>query len=553
MSQNEIFVKNTKNKYFIVLGVLCLSAVTAFWMLPSMSLRSHECLVSVTAREMLQNHDYIWPTMNGIPRLQKTPLCYWIVAGVAKLTGTVDELSVRLPSALFAFLSAVAVLYYLSRWLSLRIAVLSTAVWATSLAYARLSHRARPDMVMTFFIVLCMLSFYSIVIAENRRQQVIGGLVFWLSFALANLAKGPAPVPYVLIPVAVYIIFSKQWHIVAKMMPFIGSFLFLVIFLPWLLFISHRLNWDLTLWKHEFFDRLFGNYAQGNYAFYYYLPDMFKYITPWVVFLPIALFTPFYKVWRGKRPLMTYLWIWFVADTIFLTVDAGKRQHYILPLIPPMAILIGIVLNDMIFSRKAYLPEFAKNILIAHVIVLTAAALISPVVIAFIAPELVTKVLMLSLTTVIFLIAVTILFAKQKPEWAAISVFSGVAVFILMCFYNFSVIADIDANSRNFAKKIACLVPASDKLIAYKDVSSRFVQYYGQVVPQISNLSKLREYYNKGCWIVCFSDDTIELKNENLNIVYSCERKGKSKSDTAGVLFHNPANAEKTLETYSKQ
>jgi len=182
-------------KKLIVIATLSLSAIISFWMLPDMSLRSHECYVSVTAREMLQSGDYLWPTMNGEPRLQKTPLCYWLVAGFGKLTGNIDELSARLPSALFAFLSAVAILYYLSQWLSLRIAALSTAVWSTSYAYIRCSHRARPDMVMAFFVILCLLSFYSIVISKKRYQQVIYGLIFWVSFALANLAKGPAPVP----------------------------------------------------------------------------------------------------------------------------------------------------------------------------------------------------------------------------------------------------------------------------------------------------------------------------------------------------------------------
>jgi 4-amino-4-deoxy-L-arabinose transferase-like glycosyltransferase len=527
-----------KNKIALIISVLLLSALTSFWMLPSRSLDSHECFVSVTSREMIQNHDYIWPTLNGKPRLQKPPLCYWLVAGIAKVTGDIDELSARLPSALFAFLSAIAILYYLSQWLSLRIAALSTAVWSTSLAYIRYSHSARPDMVMAFFIVLCMLSFYSIVISKNSHQQVIQGIIFWLSFALANLAKGPAPIAYVLIPVAVFIIFTKQWHIVARMLPFAGSFILLVIILPWLVFISHRLNWDLTLWKHEYFDRLFGTYARGDHPIYFYIPDVFKYITPWVVFLPVALFTPFYRVWREKRPVMTYLWVWFVANIIFLTIDAGKRQHYILPLIPPMTILIGIVLNDMIFSRQAYSHKFAKNIFLAHVIFLSVAALVSLVVIPFIIPGLLVKVLMLSLTTIITLIVVTILFMKHKPKWAAISIFSGTTIFILLCFYNFSVTDDTDADSRDFARKIESFVPASDKLVAYGKVPSKFVHYYGQIVPEISDISGLKEDYNQGCWIVCLSDNAANLKDENLNIVYSCERKDKSKSDSAGVLFH---------------
>jgi len=297
----------------------------------------------------------------------------------------------------------------------------------------------------------------------------------------------------------------------------------------------------LTLWKHEYFDRLFGDYAPGDYPIYYYLPDSFKYITPWVIFLPIALFTPFYKVWENKRPLMTYLWIWFVADIIFLTIDAGKRQHYILPLIPPMSIVIGIVLDDMIFSRKAYDLKFVKNILIAHAVILIALALVSPIVIAFIAPAFVVKVISLSVTILIFLILTLLLFAKRKPELATTSIFAGITIFILLCSYNFSVITDIDTYSCDFAKKIAATVPDSDNLVAFGHVSSRFVQYYGQVVPEIYKLPKLREYYDKGCWIVCLPGNENALKDENFNIIFSSEIKDNNKSDSAGVLFHKPS------------
>jgi hypothetical protein len=144
-------------KFFLTFSVLLLSAVTGSWTLSERPLNNHECFVSVTSREMLENNDWIMPTFNGEPRLQKTPLSYWLVAGLAKITGKVDEFTTRLPSAVFAVCSAVAILYFVNHWLSFRTAVLSAAVWATSLGYIRYSHNARPEMVITFFIVLCFL------------------------------------------------------------------------------------------------------------------------------------------------------------------------------------------------------------------------------------------------------------------------------------------------------------------------------------------------------------------------------------------------------------
>jgi 4-amino-4-deoxy-L-arabinose transferase-like glycosyltransferase len=124
-------------RWFIISGVLILAAISASLMLSTGTLDNHECFVSVTAREMLENGDWILPTLNGRPKINKTPLNYWLVAAFAKVTGTVNEFTARLPSAVFAFLSAVVILYFVNRWLSFRIAAIATGVWVTSLSYIR--------------------------------------------------------------------------------------------------------------------------------------------------------------------------------------------------------------------------------------------------------------------------------------------------------------------------------------------------------------------------------------------------------------------------------
>jgi 4-amino-4-deoxy-L-arabinose transferase-like glycosyltransferase len=521
-------------KTLVILAVLLLSVITAFWMLPAQTLDSHECFVSVAAREMLQKGDYVWPTLNGVPRLQKTPLCYWLVAGVGKMTGAIDEFSARLPSAVCAVLSAMAIFYYVSRWLSFRIAAVSTAVWATSLAYVRCSHSARPDMVMTFFIVLCMLSFYSITISSERRDQILQGLIFWTSLALANLAKGPAPLAYVSVPLATYIILNRNWKVVGKMLPVAGILIFLAIVLPWPLFVAHKLNWNLILWKHEFIDRFFGEYAPGRYPFYYYLGIMFKYIMPWILLLPAALAAPLYRVWRKERPAMIYPWVWFVAGLIFLSVDGGKRQHYILPLIPAMAILIGILLSDLVFLKPAHSVEFAKKMLRAHVVIFVAGSLISPIVIFFVTPRFLVPVLFLGAIIVVVVVLATALFIKNKSDWALIAIFSGIALYVMAAQYYFPAALDTDRYSRDFAQAVARRVPSSEPL-----ASSRFVQYYGKVVPEITDLAELQKRYQEGCWIVCLSDHLADLKNEPFKTVYSEEEIDTGRnSDSVGRLFH---------------
>jgi len=509
-------------------------------MLSARTLDSHECFVSVTAREMFESGDWVLPTLNGHPRINKTPLCYWLVGGLSKITGRVDEFTARLPSAIFAVLSAVAILYFVNKWLSFRVAAISTCVWVTSLSYIRCSHSAKSDTALTFFVILCLLSFYSAITADTRRNQVWYALIFWISFGLGNLAKGPAPLAYVLVPIFSYVAVFRQWKSLARLLPVAGPVIAMVIVLPWPLAIAHRMNWDIMIWKREFVDRLYGDYTPGHFPIYYYLGQMFKYITPWVAFLPMALAAPFYRVWEKKQPVMKFLWLWFVADMVFLAVDVCKRQHYILPLMPAMAILIGILLEDIVFVRKAYPQKFARNVLKGHIIAIIVGAVGGSVYLAITRPQFLVPAVSLGIITIVATLTVAILFSRGKPAAACGVIFSGIVIWVMICDAGFSTALDVDRYARDFARKVARIVPPSDKLVAYRVISSRFVQYFGKVVPEIRDKSLLYEHYEQGDWVVCTFDHLSELAQDN-RLRKVCQERRYGKEDTGGILFHKSA------------
>jgi 4-amino-4-deoxy-L-arabinose transferase-like glycosyltransferase len=530
-------------KGLIVCGVLLLSAVSAAWMFSEEAMGNHECFVSVTAREMLASGDWVWPTFNGQPRLIKTPLSYWLVAGLAKITGRVDEFTARLPSVIFAVLSVVAILYFVNQWLSFRVAVLSASVWATSLGYIRYSHNARPEMALTFFILLCFLSFYSAVTAKGRDKHVVYMLIFWISFAFANLAKGPVPLPLVLIPLFFYVAIFRQWRRLFNWVSVIGCIIFLAIVLPWPLAIAHKLNWDLRLWKKEFVDRFLGEYRPGSKPFFYYSFIMFQFIIPWVAFLPMALASPFYRVWNKKRPVMQFLWLWFVMGIVFLTISGGKRQHYIIPLMPAMAILIGILIEDMAFIRKAYDIKFAETVLVGHVIGIIALAVAGSIYMIKVYPDMTTEAIILGAATIIFTVAVFELFAAGKPAFACGTFFGGIIMLFMVGYMTFLNPLDYDKYSRDFSRRLAQIVPQSDNLIAYEYISDRSVHYFGRVIPEVMDKSILYDRYERGDWVVATAGYLAELTQDGRfrEVYYTEKAEHREGGDVPGALFHKSA------------
>ena len=527
-----------KNKKIILILSLFLPALTAIWGISDKAMENHECFVSITAREMLQNKDWVLPTCNGQLRLEKTPLSYWLVAGLGKITGKIDDFTVRFPSALSAFLSALAILYFVKQWLAPRVAIISALVWATSFGYINYAHNARPEMALTFFITLCFLAFYSAVIEQSRKKQIIYMLVFWISFGLAMLAKGPVPLPIVSIPLFFYVVIFRQWKILPKLLPITGVIIFLAIILPWPLAIGYRVNWDLVVWKHNFYDRFFGEYAPGNYPFYLYVIYTFVFTAPWVAFAPIALISPFYKIWGKKQKVMLFLWLCFITDLIFLTISGGKRKHYMLPIVPVMAILIGIVLEDMIFIRKAFTEKFAKNFLICNMIIITLSVIAGMIYFAITYSQLLPEVLILGIITIIIIGGILASFAKSRTTLGSGLIFGGYSLFII-CFVSMSASFDNNNYTRKFGLEISKIIPLTDNLVAYNHVSNRVVHYFARDIPEVNDKNMIYQDYDKGAWILATENDLKELQSDNrFNMVYYNDKaEVQLKVNTAGALF----------------
>ncbi|CCG98807.1 dolichyl-phosphate-mannose-proteinmannosyltransferase [Fibrella aestuarina BUZ 2] len=87
---------------FILVAVLILGLLALFGWLGYMPVdnRSDEARRGLVALEMVLSGNYIVPTLNGVPYLNKPPLYNWLIAGSFRLFGRFDSLALRLPMAL---------------------------------------------------------------------------------------------------------------------------------------------------------------------------------------------------------------------------------------------------------------------------------------------------------------------------------------------------------------------------------------------------------------------------------------------------------------------
>jgi 4-amino-4-deoxy-L-arabinose transferase-like glycosyltransferase len=298
-------------------------------------------------REMLESGDYITPKLNYVKYFEKPVLTYWMSAAAYKIFGE-GEFSARFPSALCALLGIGAVWGLSARAFGKRAGILSAAVLGTSLLYFAIGTIALTDMPVSAFITVAMAAFYLGASSSDRRWY----LIFYAAAALAVLTKGLIGI---VLPAGIifwHAVFTKKWRLLTHVLYVPGILLFLVISAPWFYLVC-RENPDF--FRFFFIQEHFLRYAtkmHGRYEpFWFFLPLIPAGLMPWTGFLP-SLFAKGGIIRSPSSPeekeAGVFLLAWFAVILIFFSASGSKLIPYIVPCLPPLAILIALSIDRII-------------------------------------------------------------------------------------------------------------------------------------------------------------------------------------------------------------
>ena len=142
------------------------------------------------SREMLQTNDWLTPQLDYKPHWTKPPMIYWCIALSIKLLG-VNTWGARICNSLF-FCATVFLIFNLSKIISGReAAYLSWMISATAPFMIIGLQSLTIDMLLTFWELLIVLSYWKCMLVEDGRSKKIWLTVLWLSSGVAFLSKGP--------------------------------------------------------------------------------------------------------------------------------------------------------------------------------------------------------------------------------------------------------------------------------------------------------------------------------------------------------------------------
>jgi len=288
---------------------------------------------AAVAREMYQTGDFITPRLHGEPWFEKPVLLYWLAAVGFGLFG-VGEFGARLPSALGATATAFALYFVCRRLWGRTAAIWASLILCSSVGYFAFGRASSTDMPLTACLTVALLAFLLGYEAEEpqRRRWFI---VFYASLGLGVLAKGPVAVILPALSLAAFLVFRRKFSEWKTWYPQY-AWITLAVAGPWYLAVMwvNGMEFVRVFLIDQNFQRFTSTVHGHERPFYFYIPDLMMLTFPWTFVIVPAL----RRRLEDKDKIL--LW-WTLIPILFFSLSGSKLPGYILPSVPPLAMLIA--------------------------------------------------------------------------------------------------------------------------------------------------------------------------------------------------------------------
>ncbi|HEX5005199.1 MAG TPA: glycosyltransferase family 39 protein [Gemmatimonadales bacterium] len=292
------------------------------------------------AWDMWARHDFLVPHLNGLPYSDKPPLLFWLFH-LGWAVGGVSELWPRLIGPACALGSAFLLISVARRlwpgrpgagWAAM-VALPGTLGWVT---YGGL---ILFDMLLTVGVLVALLG----VLVAWRGRRLSGWSLFGFGVGFALLAKGPPALIHIL-PIPLLAPWWMRDDRPARWQTWyaglgVAFFLGVAMVLAWAVPAGNAggAAYRDAIFLHQVADRMVSGAAHAR-PIWWYLPVVPLLLLPWILWPP---------AWRaiadtrrhlddsGVRLCLTWLAVTFACFSLV----RGKQAHYLLPLVPALALL----------------------------------------------------------------------------------------------------------------------------------------------------------------------------------------------------------------------
>ncbi len=315
-----------------------------------------ECLYGQYAVEMTRTGHFITNIWNGYIDLQKPPLYSWILSAVNAASSS--EFALRSISVIGALALLASIYFFASKYLTRRIAVLSTLLMLTAEVFVIYSMKLSTDILYSLCIFL---AFWLWWISRNDTKglKIYGAGVL---FGLAVMIKGLGSLQFIISIAAATVLFpsKRKWINLLKL-----SAAFAAVIIPWHA-VAYLMYGDRFI-KVYILDNIIKRsrypieFHRERIWFYFVL--LFRELKPWIAaffIFPAVLLISLFRKSRGKsfvkiilgelkkNELTITILLLFLLPLASITRVQTRIAWYILPLYPFLSVYLAYNLNIVI-------------------------------------------------------------------------------------------------------------------------------------------------------------------------------------------------------------
>jgi len=437
------------------------------------------------ARVMFAKGEWIVPIVNGDLYTDKPILYFWLVLLASKFAGAVNEWTVRLPAALGG-VGLVLTTYYLGRdFFSARIGFFSAVILATCIRVIWEARWAHVDALFCFFFTLSLYFGARALLRKGGANEILLAYVF---MALATLAKGLIGVVLPGILFVAFVAAQREWRLIGAARIHLGIAIFLIVAAPWFYLVNQATDGK---WLADFiYIHHLQRYTAGaghRQPFYYYLTTLPVDFLPWTVVAIVALYArpDLRNVWTDQ--VAKFFLLWFLVVLVFFSLSDTKRDLYLMPLLPPLALFVGNYFDALAAGR---LPQdrLHRFLTSAYFSLIAIAGLALPVVAWFIRRDAIGAIMPASAVLAVGGICAMAFIRRRQPlrAFASVSIMMTGTI-LTVSLWIFPYLERIKS-PRLFSLEVNKIVPAGTPLYIYADTMNDFNYYLArEVIPILSS------------------------------------------------------------------
>lgn len=292
-------------------------------------------------REMLASGQWLKPTFLGQANLDKPPLQHMLMAGAGRLFGPTDAI-LRLPTAAFGLLAVLLTFALGAHLYGTRAGGIAGFVLATAFLFVFYARTAFVDVPL----VACITG---AVFAGHRALERERGWGGWAALAVLFLAAGfmAKGLAGLVLPLLVLwaggSVGSRWWRL--------AGITAVAVLTAAPLYVALGPEFSGRFLQFDHLRRFFVAQDElgGDQPFYFYVPALLGNWFPWTILLPAVVaalvMTPG-ALRRWRLPLG-----WFAVTFLLLSLGTNKREPYLLPLFPALALLYGTAAEEFLSGR----------------------------------------------------------------------------------------------------------------------------------------------------------------------------------------------------------